>query len=347
MIDINKTLELVKGGLFYPRQTWQKYLEEGHDWKETAMLLTIPLMFISVVLTAIFSWLFGSYTMFGMQSGIGASIKQLITSFVSIGIASFLFSYLAEMFDGKHDFNKGFAALSLTAIPGFTGSVLGTLPMIGMFLSLGLAILGLVYLYKIIPTYLEVPQGKRVIHYILSLLASFIAMLIIGSMLGLGAASSANYDLGVSASSNGMFGELGRQAELMENAEQDRFSPPSDGRVTEEQVQALVSTLQKTAEYRTSKEDSLEKLGEQMKDKEDMSFGDLMKMASGVGSAMSTANAEMDIVKSAGKNWAEHTWIKEQLRIAVMQKDISAAVKDNYALYQKYADELSKYGYTP
>ncbi|NKQ41583.1 MAG: YIP1 family protein [Sulfurovum sp.] len=348
MIDINKTIELIKDGLFDPRQTWQNYLEEDHDWKETAILLTIPLVLISAILTGIFSWIFSSYTMFGMQGGIGATIKQLILSFVGIGIASFIFSYLARIFEGKHDFNKGFAVLSLAAIPGLIGSVLGTLPMVGILLSLGFAILGLVYLYKIIPSYLEVPQGKRIIHYILSLLATFVAMIIIGSILGLGSTSSSDYSSSTgSSSANGMFGEFSRQAELVEKAEQDSFSPPSGGRVTEKQVQTLLSTLQKVDEYRKTKEASLQKLGEQVKDKEDIGIGDLMKMASGAGSVMSVANAEMDIVKSAGRNWAEHTWVKEQLRIAVMQKDISDVVKDNYALYQKYADRLIQYGYAP
>ncbi len=59
---------------------------------------------------------------------------------------------------------------------------------------------------------------------------------------------------------------------------------------------------------------------------------------------MATANAEMEVVKSGGGNWAEHQWVKEQLRIASIQKDLNDAVKHNYALYQKYADQLKKYG---
>jgi hypothetical protein len=49
---------------------------------------------------------------------------------------------------------------------------------------------------------------------------------------------------------------------------------------------------------------------------------------------------ELEIVKSAGGNWAEHEWVKNTLRTAYIQKDINEAVAHNYALYQEYEDEL-------
>lgn len=343
MFDIHKTLTLVKGGFFEPREAWQRYLEEKRDWKETAVLITIPLIATTVILTSILAWVFSSY----MQKGMAATLLQLIVSFIGVGIASFIFSYLAGIFGGKHDFDKGLAALSLAAIPAMIGSVLGTMPFIGMVLSLVLGILGLVYLYKIIPSYLDVPQGKIVLHFILSLLATIAIMGGLGILFGLN--GSSQNDFVSRAESNvhsGMFGELGRQAELMERAEQDTFVPSKDAEITETQMMALLTTLKKTAAYKKTKEDAIKSLDKQAQNK-DASFSDLMKMASGLGSVVGAANAEMDIVKSAGGNWAEHTWVKEQLRIAVMQKDITDAVKHNYSLYKKHADELSRYGYTP
>ena len=343
MFDINKTLTLIKGGLFEPKDTWKAYLEEKKGWKETALALTLPLVLVSAVVTSLLAWVFSSY----MPSGIGATLMRIIMSFVGISMASFVFSYAASMFGGKHDFSKGFAALSLAAIPGLIGSMLGALPFVGMLLSLGLGILGLVYLYKIIPSYLEVPQAKRVVHFIVSLLVSFVLMAGLGMLLGLGDAPNSSY--ASSASTSGMFGEFGRQAELMENAEQDTFSPKKDARITEKQMQALLHTLKKTQAYKKTKEASLKELDKQMnnKNKEELSFSDIMKMASNAGSAMSTVNAEMEVVKSAGGNWAEHTWVKEQLHIAVIQQDISDTVKHNYALYLKYKDALKMYDYVP
>jgi hypothetical protein len=53
----------------------------------------------------------------------------------------------------------------------------------------------------------------------------------------------------------------------------------------------------------------------------------------------------MELVKTSGGNWAEYTWVKNQLQTARIQKDINAAVKHNYSLYLKYEDELKELGF--
>jgi hypothetical protein len=64
---------------------------------------------------------------------------------------------------------------------------------------------------------------------------------------------------------------------------------------------------------------------------------------SGFGNAMSANNAEMEVVKTAGGNWAEHQWIKSQLRTAyVQQGEGSDALEHNYALYRQYEDDLKE-----
>jgi len=57
---------------------------------------------------------------------------------------------------------------------------------------------------------------------------------------------------------------------------------------------------------------------------------------------MGLANAEMEVVKTGGGNWAEHQWVKEQLRIAIVQQEGSDAIEHNYQLYQKYQDQLDQ-----
>jgi len=342
MFNINKTLSLIKGGLLSPQETWKNYLEEKHSWKETAMFLTLPLIVVSTILSGAFAYIFD------VPRGLGAIIIQIITSLIGIGIASFIFSYLAGMFEGKHTFSKGFAALSLAAIPGSIGSLVSTLPMVGMIISLGLSILGLVYLYKIIPSYLLVPQGKRVIHFILSLLSTILLVGGFSVLFGLGGASAHISSDKTNSTPSSMFGDIGRQLELMENANNDNYTPPDNRKVSQTQIEAFLAILKKTNAYKKTHAESMQVSMEgQIKDKENVSISDLMTMASGMGSAMSAVNAEMEVVKSAGKNWAEHTWIKEQLRIASIHKDLNDAVKHNYALYKKHAEALTLYGYIP
>ena len=350
MFDLQKTLILVKGGLLEHRQTWQTYLDENNDWKETATLLTGPLVLVSFILSLIFGWLFSSQYMFAQRSGFWLMIFGLIAAAISIAIAAFVFSYLAGVFKGKHDFNKGFAALSLAAIPGYLGSILGTLPWIGFLFVLALGITSLVFLYKIIPLYLDVPEDKRVVHYTVSLVSTIVLVFIVNMVLGVGAHTTGGMNPAHMQGTNstnqnyGMFGDLERQATMIEQAGKDRYTAPESGKITEDQMEKLIITMQKTAEYKKRQNEQMKGLEEELKDKKDFSFSDFGKLRSGISSAMTTANAEMEVVKSGGGNWAEHQWIKNQLRIASIQKDLNDTVKHNYVLYQKYSDQLKQYG---
>ncbi len=46
MFDFTRTLALIKGAIFDPEPTW----DNASDWKKTAVLLTGPLIVVSVVL---------------------------------------------------------------------------------------------------------------------------------------------------------------------------------------------------------------------------------------------------------------------------------------------------------
>ena len=345
MFDLTKTTSLIVGGLLNHKRTWETYLSENHSWKETAILLTGPLILVSVLLAAILRWVFSSFYVLPLQGGFLSIILGLIGAVIGIAVASFIFSFLAGKFKGKDDFNKGFAALSLAAIPGYIGSILGTLPMIGWLASLALGIFSLVLLYMIIPSYLEVPQEKRVVHFIASLIATFFLALIINLILGVGVYKTGAFDPSVQktnsfSSSSGFLGGVERQSNIIESAENDRFSPPTDGKITESQITTFILNLNKAADYRKSQEDKVKNLDAEMKGKKDFSFSDIGKLTSGFNSLMSTANAEMEVVKTGGGNWAEHQWVRNQLKTALIQKDINEAVKSNYALYQKYQDQL-------
>ncbi len=351
MLDLQKTVTLIKGGLLEPRATWEAYLAEGHPWKETVLLLTGPLIVGSAVLAALVRWLFGGYYVFSPRYG-GAAELLLALALGALGVtlASFVLSFLAGVFKGRTDFSRALAAVSLAAIPSYIGNVIGALPWIGWLVSIVLAILSLVFLYQIIPLYLEVPQDRRVPHYAASLVVMFLASLVLSALVGVGALSSRHPELSrhdeqaAASRPSGMFGSFGRRAELMDAAANDQYDPPSDGYVSEAQMEQYLVTMRKTAELRGEQDAHMRELSEKGKKEESVSLSDIGKLT---GTLMGAATAEMEVVKTAGGNWAEHQWVKEQLRVARIQKDIDDAVRHNYALYQKHADELKAYDAEP
>ena len=352
MFDLNRTVELIRGALFDPEATWRSYLPEAGDWQKTAFLITGPLIVLSTVLAYIFGLISSDTSMFGIfRPTIASSLLNLVTAAIAAGVVAFIFSGLAGVFGGKSSFALGLAATSLAFVPGYLGQAVNWLPWIGWLLMLGLFIYSLILLWRIIPIYLEVPDGKRAGHYIVSLLATIIVMFIIstivgralyGSALGPGMSGMPDIDSDRGAPS-GMFGGVMRQAELMAAAEEDRYSPPGNGRVSEDQVRSFIRVMERATAMQEEKGDRLREIAERAEREENVSISDFTQMMGGMADVAGIQTAEVEVVKSAGGNWAEHQWVRESLRTAWIQKDLNDTVAHNYELYQKYEDQLSQY----
>lgn len=190
MFDFNKTLELVKGGLIAPRQTWQDYLATTRPWMETATLLTGPLVLAALVVSWLIAAIFGSYFIYGYGHGlIVGLIIGLVTVAIQVFVVTFLLDFFAGTFDGQKNFDRAFAAVSLAMIPSWVATALGTIPFIGYILQLVGGITSLVFLYMIIPLALSVPEEKRALHFIATIVATIVAMVIVGAVMSIGAVS--------------------------------------------------------------------------------------------------------------------------------------------------------------
>jgi len=354
--DIKKTLELVKNGLLNPEETWNSYLAENPGWQKTLVVLTGPLLLGSVVLNVIFSRMFGGYGAYALGGNIVTSLLLgLITAIAGFILFVFIASFFAEKFGGKSDFPRAFAAVSLAAIPAWLASIAAAIiPWLGVFVSIAGAIWSLVLLYKIFPLALGIPQEKRVVHFVVTLIATVVCNMILGALLvfsglrpdvtppSFGNRNGAtNSTVGDISSGTGIFGAAQRQAELMQSASQDRYEPPDDGEVTQAQVQALVSVIEKSQAALADRAERLKKTSEDLEDGEVNSPADLMSVYQGMGAVVSLQNVEMEVVKTGGGNWAEYRWVKEQLRIAKLQLGSgSDAIEHNFELYNEYKDQL-------
>lgn len=349
--DFKKTLELVKGGLLNPNETWASYLAENQDWKSTLVTLTGPLLLANIVLSLLLSRMMGTLSPFVMGGNwFSALIFGLVMAAIGFAVVVLVFSFLAGTFGGKADFSRAFAAVSLAAIPAWVAGIVGAaIPWLGGLISLAGGIVSLVFLYKIMPLALEVPDNKRVLHFVVSLVVVIVINMIIGSVLGVSRMGSQSFDgnFGQSESRSGadsipgMFGEIGRQADLMAKAGEDTYSPPGDGKVSVNQSRWLADVISKAEKAREAEAARLQKLSKEMENKENPSPADLARIYQGMGSAVSLSNVEMEVVKTGGGNWAEFQWVKEQLRTARLQQgEGSEALAHNFAIYQEIADQI-------
>ncbi len=354
-IDYKKTLALLKGGLLDHEATWKSYLDENPGWQQTALVLTGPLIVANVLLSLIFSRLIGGFAVYGYYANFFTTLFfSLVMAAIGFTIAVFVFNFLAGTFKGTPNFSRAFAALSLAAIPAWVAGILaGLIPWLGFIVALAGGILSLVFVYRIMPLALNIPNDKRTIHLVVSIVVIIIANAIVGTILGRGAIGSDLRTGGIlrdgsvsrPVAGSGMIGEMARQGHLVEAASADIYDPPRDGKLDEEQVEDYIAVLRKTRVLHDDYARKMEKLAADIKAKEDAgesaSPADLARMYSSVGTAVSANNAEMEVVKTGGGNWAEHQWIRQQLRVArIQQGDGTDANAHNYKLYERHKEDL-------
>lgn len=348
MFDITRTLMLIKGAIFDPETTWAGYLPDAADWKKTALLLTGPLVLGSQVLSYVLDLIFPNQMPFAPEPSFVGMLISIVVAAIAAVVIALVVAVLAGLFKGKNSFPLALAATSLAFVPGYVGNALIHVPWIGWLLALALGIYGLVLLWRIVPKYLEVPSASRVGHYILSLVVSVVVMIILAVVVGgnMMASRSPGFDFSKidksgDNASTGMFSGLERQGKIMDAAANDTYDPPGTGKLSKSQVRNLVKVLTKTRDYRTSQAERLQELSEKAEQNEIVSVTEAI---SGMAGVTNITNAEMEVVKTGGGNWAEHVWVKEQLRIASIQKDINAAVEHNYELYLEFEDDLRELG---
>ncbi len=353
MINLNRTLELIRGGLFDSEATWNGYREDAGDWQKTAILLLGPLIIVAAVAGYVFGFLGSSVSIFGQfRPTLMSTVGTIISSAVGAAVFAFVVSALAGMFGGKKSFALGLAATAFASIPSYLGQALMWLPWVGGLIGFALFIYALVLLWKVIPVFLEVPDANRVGHYIASLVATLVVMAIFSMTIGrflMPSITGPSFSSTSSSSSSstpfegGMLGGLVRQGELLEAAENDRYSPPSNGRIEKKQVQEFVRVMERAEELRQEKMDRYKAIAEKAEKDEDISLKDLGSLMGGVTDVAGLQTVEIEVVKTAGGNWAEHQWVRESLRTAWIQTDGNDTIEHNYALYQDYEEQLSKF----
>jgi hypothetical protein len=181
-IDLNKTFSLTRGGLLDRENTWRAYFENTPDWKDTAIALTAPLLLASVLLSMVFSRMSGGFVSYGLGQGfLMALLIGLFMAILGVVLFAFVINLMAGVFDGKSDFSRAFAAVTFAMIPAWLAAIVGALiPGIGFVVAMAGGITGLVFLYQILPLALAIPEQKRVVHFVSSIVLGIALQMVIG-----------------------------------------------------------------------------------------------------------------------------------------------------------------------
>lgn len=338
MFDIQVTIKWVTDVLKDPGSAASDYKQSAPPWKQSFVQITLPVYVAGSLFGYILALISGGSFLYG-GVGLGLLLLNLLWSLGWTFVIAFIFDYLAGMFDGRRNFDAAYAIVALAIIPAALGTGLGPLPWIGWVISLAASIYSLMLAYRFIPVFLEVPTDARVKHFAISIVAALLVNIVVtvslGPLFAPAILNSYSDRLGDTTTDLGVLGGLERQVGFAEQAAGDTYDPPSDGKLSEHQVERYTEVLKKTGLLR----ERLTKRFEDI-DEDNVSFADLF---GGVNDVVRISTAEMEVVKTAGENWAEHLWVRNQIEVARVQRDISDAVKHNYELFQEFRDGIERY----
>jgi len=335
MFDIQATIRWVTAVLTDPGNAAASYKEGGAvAWKQSFMQIVLPVYVAASVFGYLLALITGGSFFYGRAS-FGFFLFSLVWSLGWTFVIAFIFDYLAGMFEGSRNFDNAYSVVALAIIPAALGAGLAPLPWIGWLISLAASLYSLMLAYRFIPLFLALPEASRVKHFAVSIIAAVVVNILVSVTVGSAFAPAIISNQSGSGSGSGMFGDLERHAGIAEQASRDVYDPPSSGELSRSQVEAYVAAMKKTAELRGRLSKKFEGL-----DEDNVSMSDVF---GGVSDAVRLQTAEMEVVKGAGGNWAEHLWVKNQLEIARVQQDINDAVKHNYQLFLKYQDDIEQY----
>jgi hypothetical protein len=350
--DLARTMALIRGGLLDRERTWEAWLANDPPWQQTTTLLTGPLIVASTLLSLIFASVTGGWTMYS-QAGmtfIVAAVLGVLMAAVSVLILSAVFYYLAGPFGARRNFDRTFAGVSLGLIPSYVAAPLAALiPRIGGLVAFAGFVVALVFLYRLMPLALGIPEDKRVAHYFASLavalvvnfmVAGFVASIFIGDSLRPGAFWQGAVEQD-EPTAGGWAGEMERQARIVAAAREDRYEPPANGMLTDAQVVAVLDVLGRTRDAQARYARRMQQLARERKDQAPASLSGMGRVVAGMTGAAGVHTVEMEVVMSGGGNWAEHQWVKEQLRAALLHQGTGTpAMEHNYRLFRAHEAEL-------
>ncbi|AQA19898.1 hypothetical protein BST95_18220 [Halioglobus japonicus] len=297
--DTNKIIDLTRHGLANPIVGWHKYFKGGSSWLVTAQEFTAPVIIVYALLSTVFGSLSGAYSGF-----FSTLMMSLCGTAISLVVAAFLFSAIGGVMGGNSNFSNSFAAFSLAMIPAYLGSLLSLIvPLIGLLIALAAALVTLVYLYRLMPLALGVPDRKRAAHFAVSLVTVVVLHALVGGILGtsahdthLAGGAEVRGTGGNGGYHGGAMGQIQHQATIIEKAEQSTFDPPANGRVTREQLEYQLEVQRKAEKVRKRLEESVVQAEEKLGAEPQSTSSAFSAISSGFSSVLEAANAEMNIV---------------------------------------------------
>ena len=376
-MSVRRILHDIQKAIVQPESLWrEEALKSVH--LQTFLQMPVFLVIASVaMLSGILTKLFGYHIpVLGViyPAWTDVFLQMIGTVFlymISIVTLGWLAAYLAGQLGGKKDLVRAVVMIFWISIPSLVGQIFGTLPYAGWVIALGFGIYSLVLLYKAIPIFMGVPVKEQVKLFILFLIGSFVFSMVLNMTIGRlftqnDLVQQIEPDIVKQVTPHSVKTETMTRpvthtdtekpenpiedyvesmakgdynTDVIKATKQDTFTPPSDGKLTKDQVAHFIALAKRVK--RVEKEQS-EKMKEKYDSKDRSDEFSITDIFDGLKDISNLATLEMKVVKSNGGNWAEYQWIKDRVREAYYTPSLNATTEYNAMLLQGYEDILKK-----
>ena len=189
MVNVSVLVSRVRGVMTNPMQTLAEHLQPVPPWSVVTREHVLPLLVITGLLASLLVVAFSPVAQVPGAPGIDLAalalgfVLRIIVNFVLILVLTVIVGVFAVLFDGRPKFNGAFALVALAMTPVFLAEAIGYIPLIGMILMLASLVYAMVILYRGVPMALQVPENKRVLHFIMTLATMFVMFIVVSAAL--------------------------------------------------------------------------------------------------------------------------------------------------------------------
>ncbi|MFV8835198.1 Yip1 family protein [Aquisalimonas sp.] len=172
----------IKGVFYRPRAVLREWRERDPEPGPLLVRFTIPVIVLSVVASAMaYDVLPAGFPPETQPRMVPFSIYSALTQLVGVLALAAAAHYLCDLFQGRSDFRRALAAVSVAMVPAWVGNVLAALPWpYGSTLALVCIGYSLILLYAAFVVILGMERGNRAGHYAASLGAGLLVVFAFG-----------------------------------------------------------------------------------------------------------------------------------------------------------------------
>ena len=184
MIDFQNLTTRVIGMIRDPGATVAEHANPVPPWGVVSREHTVPVIALSslcaTVLWVVFPPAAGSEAAtMPLGEALAFLVVRVLFSLVMVFIMAATVAFYSGLVGGSRDFSAAFVLVTLSMTPLFVGDAFLPLPVVGALFALGALFYAFIILYRTAPTVIQIPKEHRGKHFVLVVLTTILAMMLV------------------------------------------------------------------------------------------------------------------------------------------------------------------------